>query len=341
MKVGRHNIDSNAPPFVIAEIGVNHDGDLQRALSLVDAAHAAGANAVKMQVFEAARLLSQSARLADYQKRSGQNDPAEMLRQLELPIEQMSKVVERAHAHGMAAIATVFSTELVARAAGLQWDAWKIASPDIINRPLICALAATEKPLFISTGAADLDEVRQAIEWIANREYIIMQCVSAYPAPDESASLAGRQALERISRFALGYSDHTTSVLTGAIAVASGARVLEKHITHDRIATGPDHAASLDPGQFAEYVRLSHLAFAMLGPREKQVLDIEREVRNVSRQSIVAAIELRQGTTISRDDLTVKRPGTGISPALLDDIVGRTVKRSISADTPITQDALK
>lgn len=340
MKIGQYTIDRHAPPFVIAEIGVNHDGDVQKALALVDAARAAGAQAVKVQVFRADLLMSRASRLADYQKRSGQSDPNEMLRRLELSFDDMAQIAERAHSYKLAAIATVFSIELVEQSAALAWDAWKVASPDIINRPLIDALAVTGKPLLLSTGAATIEEVRQAIEWIANREYIIMQCVSAYPTPDGSASLSGRIALEKASRFAFGYSDHTTNVLTGAMAVASGARVLEKHITHDRSANGPDHSASLDPGQFSEYVRLSRLAYDMLGENKKQVLDIEREVREVSRQSIVAAVELKAGATIQRKDIMIKRPGTGISPALLTDIVGRKLSRSIQADEPITQDAL-
>lgn len=341
MKIGRFIIDRDAPPFIIAEIGVNHDGDPQRALELLDAAHQCGADAVKLQLFEAQRLLSRAAWLAEYQCRSGESDPVQMLRRLQIPIEAMAPVVDRAHAHGMAAIATVFSVELVEPAAGLPWDAWKVASPDIINRPLIDALIATKRPMLLSTGASTLAEVQQALDWLGDHPHIVMQCVSAYPTPDELASLAGRHELERLSPSALGYSDHTTNVLTGALAVASGARVLEKHITYDRGAAGPDHAASLDQAQLSEYVEHAQKAFAMLGPRRKEVLDIERDVRRQSRQSIVAAHELQEGATIRREDLTIKRPGGGIAPALIDDVIGRTVAASIARDTPLTPEVLR
>lgn len=341
MRIADRHIDRDAPPFVIAELGVNHDGDVHRALDLVDAAHQAGADAVKVQYFEADRLISRMSQLAAYQQRSGEANPRDMLRRLELSLEDMQRVVERARAHGLAAIVTVFSVELVEPAGRITWDAWKIASPDIINRPLINAVMTTGAPLLVSTGAATMDEVRQVTRWLANYAHVLMQCVSAYPTPDECAALAGRQAIEAVNPNAIGYSDHTTSVLSGGFAVASGARVLEKHLTYDRAATGPDHAASLDAVQFAEYVRRANEAFAMLGPQRKDVLDIEREVRTLSRQSLVASSELAAGTVLQRRDVTIKRPGTGLSPAELEHIVGRTVTRHIDADAPLTADALQ
>jgi sialic acid synthase SpsE len=191
------------------------------------------------------------------------------------------------------------------------------------------------KPLLVSTGTASIDEVRTVTGWLGDHTHVLLQCVSGYPTPDESASLAGRAAMCRINPNALGYSDHTTAVDTGGFAVASGACLLEKHLTHDRAAAGPDHTTSLDPRQLKEYIRLAHRAWQMLGPPKKRVLEIEEDVRVVSRQSLTATQALPAGHVITKEDLTIKRPGTGIEPSQLSATVGRSVTRSIKADMPI------
>ena len=167
-----------------------------------------------------------------------------------------------------------------------------------------------------------------------------MQCVSAYPAPDECAALAGRAAMESINPRALGYSDHTLAVDTGGLAVAAGACALEKHLTLDRAGAGPDHASSLDPGQFGRYVALAHRAWRMLGEPAKRVLPIERDVREASRQSLTTARPLAEGAVLRADDLKIKRPGTGITPARLAETVGRRLARAVDANTPLCEDDL-
>jgi N,N'-diacetyllegionaminate synthase len=340
VNIGARQIDATQPPYIIAELGVNHDGSVDRAVELVAAARRAGADAVKLQLFTADRLLSRVAKLAMYQREFGAHDPFDMLRRLELSIVQMAAIVDAARQQRLHAMLTVFSVELVKEAHRLNWDAYKTASPDLINRPLIESLMLTGRPLLVSTGAATLDEVRETIQWLGPHPHILMQCVSAYPAPDDYAALAGREALCTVSPHALGYSDHTTSIDTGALAVASGARVLEKHLTHDRSALGPDHAASLAPNEFGEYVRLAHRAFRMLGEPVKRVLAVEQDVREVSRQSITVTRDLPTGHTLSRADLTVKRPGMGLSPSMLQTVIGRRVKRAIEADTPLVEQDL-
>lgn len=328
-------------PYVIAELGVNHDGDVRRALDLVDAAAQAGADAVKTQYFTADLLMSRASALAKYQADAGERDPREMLRRLELDAEAMRRVVARARERGVAAIVTVFSLSLVEPASTMGWDAFKFASPDVIHRPLIDAIARLGKPLLLSTGAATLDEATRAHGWLRENggasRCAFFQCVSSYPAPDERAALGGVGALRDALPCPIGYSDHTPGVDTGALAVCAGATTLEKHLTYDRSAKGPDHAASLDPDQFAEYVRLARRAHGMLGPREKRVLDCEADVRRVSRQSIVATRALRAGERLTRDALAVKRPGTGLPPFELDRIVGRTLARDVEADMPLTE----
>jgi N-acetylneuraminate synthase/N,N'-diacetyllegionaminate synthase len=340
MIVGDRLIGPDAPPYVIAEIGVNHDGDEARAAALVDAARQAGADAVKLQYFEAARLVGASAGLAGYQRRRGATDARAMLAALELPPAAIERLALRARSIGAHAIASVFSVEHAAVAGALPLDALKVASPDVVNRPLLEALAATGRPLLVSTGAATVDEVRAAAQWLAGVPHVFLHCVSAYPTPEDEARLAGRAALAAHVPAAVGYSDHTTAVDTGALAVASGACVLEKHLTYDRAAAGPDHAASLDPAQLAEYVRFAHRAWRMMGPARKEVVPIEEDVRRVARQSITALRDLPAGHRIARSDLTVKRPGSGIEPARMSEVVGRRLARAVAADRPLTEDDL-
>ncbi|MCP3903454.1 MAG: N-acetylneuraminate synthase [Planctomycetes bacterium] len=340
MKIGDRPIDLDHRPYVVAEIGVNHDGSSKRAVELTDAAADAGADAIKVQLFEADRLLSSAARLAAYQERAGAKDPGDLLRALELGVGELAGAVERAHERGLHAIVTVFSVELVAPAFRIPFDAGKTASTDIINRPLIEAMLDTGRPLLTSTGAATCEEVAAAVEWMAGRPHLLLHCVSSYPTTDEDAALGGRIALERRFPEALGYSDHTTSTDTGALAVAGGACLLEKHLTWSREAAGPDHAASLEPDGMAEYVRLAHRAWRMRGPIVKSVSAPEREVRAVSRQSLTTTRALPRGHRIQRSDLTIKRPGTGLSPAVLERIAGRVLARQIEADVPLTEDHL-
>jgi sialic acid synthase SpsE len=167
-------------------------------------------------------------------------------------------------------------------------------------------------------------------------DYALMQCVSAYPTPDSAAHLAGITALRTMSHAPIGYSDHTTSEETGGFAVAVGASLLEKHLTHNREADGPDHSMSLEPDQFERYVRFARRASAMLGQPQKVVHELELDVRRVSRQSLVTTRPLKAGHRLEREDLTLKRPGVGLEPAKLHEVIGRQLRRSLDADTPIT-----
>lgn len=341
MNIATRAIDRRQLPYVIAELGVNHDGSVERALELVDAAHTAKADAIKLQYFKTDLLMSSAAKLAAYQAAAGESDPLSMLRRLEFSLAQMEPVVARAHAHGMHAIVTVFSTELVKDSMSLAWDAFKTASPDIIHRPLLEALVQTGKPLIISTGAATLDEVSRALTWLgpARERTAILQCVSSYPTGVQHAALAGIGDLARIFAGPVGYSDHTSLLETGAVAVAGGACILEKHLTYSTHAVGPDHAASLTGVNLAVYIRLARQAHAMMGPG-KQVQAIEQDVRRVSRQSITTTRALPAGHVITREDLTVKRPGTGMEPCMLAATVGRRLTRHVEADVPLREDDL-
>lgn len=346
MRIGDTEIGPGHPVYVIAEIGVNHDGEVGRALGLVDGAAEAGADAIKMQYFEADRLMSRAAKLAAYQKAAGEQDPVEMLRRLELTLDDMARVVDRAHELGIHAIVSIFSVEHVEPVARLPWDAFKSASSDLINRPLLDAMAATGRPLIVSTGASTMPEVLRAAEWLTpdHDRLAVLQCVSAYPTPPEHAALSGIGAIARelsATPIVIGYSDHTESIDTGAAGVRHGAAVLEKHFTYSRAASGPDHRASLEPPALAAYATQAREASGRGAPDSdptsmKAVLEIERDVRLASRQSLVTTRALSPGQAVSRDDLTIKRPGTGIPPFRLNDVIGRRVARPVEADMPLT-----
>lgn len=337
MKIGDRHIGDEHPPYVIAEIGVNHDGSAARALELTDAAADAGAHAVKLQLFRTDLLMSRAAKLAAYQAAAGETDALAMLRRLELSIGDMARVVERAHRRGIHAIVTVFSVGLMGEAETLAWDAYKSASPDIINRPLLEAMAGTGKPLIVSTGASTMEEVGRAAGWLegARGRLALLQCVSSYPAP--AGALDAIATLARETRLPVGYSDHTPGVETGAEAVARGACLLEKHLTYDARAAGPDHAASLEPAAMERYVELAGRATrgCTLPAGEKRVLDCERDVREVSRQSLTTTRALPAGHVLAGEDLTIKRPGSGIGPWRVDEIVGRRLGRAVEGDMPL------
>lgn len=324
---------------MLAELGVNHDGDVAVALRLIDAAADAGADGVKVQCFRPERLLAAGAGLAAYQ-RSSEADVVSMLARLALPAEVLPRLRERAHDRGLAFVATPFSLEDVQdlEAAGL--DAVKIASPDVVNTPLLDAALGLGLPTLVSTGGASLDEVAPAAVWLHRHAsettpVALLQCVSSYPTPDPDAALGGIGVLGETFRLPVGYSDHTTSVAMGGWAVAAGACVLEKHLTHDRGASGPDHAASLEAHDFARYAEQAHAAAAALGPRAKHPLEREREVLALCRQGLYATRDLSPGDTLSREDVSIRRPAGELPAAAIEQVLGRRVGHAVASGTPL------
>lgn len=328
-------VGAGEPALVIAEIGVNHDGSVQRALELVHQAKAAGAEAVKLQVFSGRRLMHASARFANYQRGTvAAVDPAEMLRQFELTDGELATIVREIRRLGMLPLATPFSPEDVARVVALGCRAIKLASPDLVNRLLIDRCLAHGLPLLLSTGASDRAEIKRTARWLRSRQAtaIYLHCVSSYPTPPDHALIGQISVLARMTNEPVGYSDHTTDPLAGAAAALLNACVIEKHLTHDRAAAGPDHASSADPAEFAVYVAairaVERLAGRSVG---RAVQKIEQDVRTVSRQSLVTRVALPAWQTVSAADLTCQRPGTGLSAWHADDVVGRRTTRDVAA----------
>ena len=343
LQIGERAVGEGNPAWVIAEIGVNHDGSLRRAMELVELAAACGADAVKLQVFTAAALMHGSSQFADYQQqRAVDSDPAAMLRRYELPSAQVQEIVASIRKHGMMPIATPFSPADVQTLADLNLPAVKIASPDLVNRPLLGRAMELGVPMIVSTGAATMDEVAMACGWLREwgSSFALLHCVSSYPTPPDQANLCWIAELAQRFAVPVGFSDHTNQLMAGALAVASGARIIEKHLTYDRSAKGPDHAASCDPEQFAQYVQAIRLCETMRGLPGKRVLEIEQDVRRVSRQSLVVIRDLQAGEMLFDRDLTVQRPGTGISAADVKAAVGRRTARAIASGTLLQWDML-
>ncbi len=341
--IGQREIGTRHPAFVIAEIGVNHDGSVERAIELVGHAKTAGADAVKLQIFRADALMHGSSRFAEYQQdRCEANTPADMLRRYELSASDVETVVREIRSHGMAAVATPFSLADVETIESLGLDAIKIASPDLVNTPLVRRAAKSGKPLLISTGAATREEVESTIARLrrTGMPFGMLHCVSSYPTDDRDTNLCWIGELAAFD-VVVGYSDHSTDLLAGALAVAAGAAVIEKHLTYDKAALGPDHSASADPTDFATYVRAIRRAELLRGRPGKRVLSCEQDVRTVSRQSLVARVDIPAGALIDESDLIVQRPGTGILAGEIDDVVGRHAEAYIPAGTLLRRDLLK
>ncbi len=325
------NVEESPTVCVIAEIGVNHDGDVGKAKELVSAAALAGADAVKVQMFTPHLLLSKDARLAPYQFQCA-SSAMDMLNSLSLSVEDLVELKSLAHAHNISFVVTPFTIHDAGLLDTVQPDAIKIASSDCVNTPLLERVAEIEKPKLISTGASEWGELRHLPQLLTTPRGCVLQCASSYPAHFANAALGGIEIFRRYWSIPVGYSDHTTEMVTGAMAVAAGACLIEKHITYDTAAAGPDHAASMNPKQFMEYVGLVRKAELMVGVEDKQLQSCEFDVRTWSRQSVCTKSELQQGITIQESDVTVKRPGTGIPAKEIGSVIGKRMTRTVGGD---------
>jgi N-acetylneuraminate synthase len=323
--------------FIIAEAGVNHDGDADRALALVDAAADAGADAVKFQTFSADRIVTADAPKARYQARDAAATQRDMLRRLELDEAAHRRLAAHAAERGLVFLSSPFDEESADLLDKLGVAAFKIPSGELINSPLLRHIAAKRRPMIVSTGMATLDEVRVAVDVIGaagGAALALLHCVSAYPAEPQDANLRAMATLRQAFAVPVGWSDHILGSEAALAAAALGAAVLEKHLTLDRTLPGPDHAASFEPDEFAALVRGVRIIEAALGSGEKRPTEAELEIAAVARKSIVAARWLAAGHVLSPSDVVLRRPGTGLPPAMLERILGRRTTR------PIEQGAL-
>ncbi len=326
--------------FIIAEVGVNHNGDIDLALRLVNEAKRCGADAVKFQTFKAERLASKFAPKADYQKgRSEGEDQVEMLRALELSFEDFSAIKRYCDDQGVEFLSTPFDEESAEFLYRIGMGRFKIASGEITNYPLLRRIASFSRPVILSTGMADLEEVRAAIDvllgGVKRIDLILLHCTSEYPCPYEDVNLRAMLTLRREFDLPVGYSDHTPGIEVPVAAVGLGAVVIEKHFTLDRALPGPDHRASLEPDEFLRMVRAIRNVERALGDGEKRPTSEEEKVRRVARKSIVAKRRIRKGEMFSEENLTAKRPGWGISPMRWNEVLGQRAKRDFEPDEMI------
>lgn len=343
LQIESRRVGPGSPTLIIAEIGVNHDGSVQKAIDLVRIAATCGADAVKLQIFRAVNLVHVSTELATYQRgRTPDATPFDLLRRYELSTQDLRQIVREIIAQQMIPLATPFSPADMDAIESLRFPAIKIASPDLVNRPLLQCAARLGKPLIVSTGAAEMSEVETTVSWLNqwNARFALLHCISAYPTPGKQANLCWINELANHFDVPVGYSDHTTETICGALSVAAGATIVERHLTHDRSARGPDHAASSDPGQFQRYIKLIREADVLRGAGGKRVLDIEQNVRSVSRQSLVLRRTLDAGDVLREEDLTVQRPGTGLPAGQIMEAIGRRLIKPVTAGSLLQWDML-
>lgn len=355
--------------FIIAEAGVNHNGSLQRALELIDVAAAAGADAVKFQTFRSESVISRAARKAEYQITNTGNDDSqlEMVRALELSVDQHRQLIERASARNIAFLSTPFDLDSVrVLAQEFRLPRLKIASGEITNLPLLLAAGRVGCPLLLSTGMSTLAEVEQALHVLAfafrappdarpkaqdlevayrdemaqrllHDRITLLHCTTEYPAPVAEANLLAMDTLRAAFGLPVGFSDHTQGIHIALAAVARGAAVIEKHFTLDRTLPGPDHVASLEPGELTALVRGVRDVQQALGSGRK--LPAPSELKNIAiaRKSLIAAQPIKRGQSFNETNLTTKRPGSGVSAMKFYDYVGRTAQRDYSVDDLIDE----
>ncbi len=326
--------------FIIAEAGDNHNGSLENALKLVDAAAEAGADCVKFQTFITEEVISKHAQMADYQKRNtGKTESQfEMVKKLELTFPQFEQIQSYCSQKGILFLSTPFDLPSIAFLNRIGVPFFKIPSGEITNYPYLVAIAQTHKDIVMSTGMCTMDEIRQAISVLEDNgagKITLLHCNTEYPTPYEDVHLRAMAAMRTAFGKEIGYSDHTLGIEVPIAAAALGATVIEKHFTLDRQMEGPDHKASLEPQELAAMVRAIRNIEAALGSAEKKPSPSEQKNIAIARKSIVARRPIRQGELLTEENLAVKRPGNGISPMCYPKILGTRAIRDFQEDERI------
>lgn len=330
--------------FVIAEIGVNHNGDLDIARRLIDVAADAGADAAKFQTFRADDLIVEGTQAVAYQKKNDADlDQYKLLKSLELSFEDHEELVAHCEARGIEFMSTGFDKGSLQLLVNLGVQRIKIASGEITNTPLVEASAEARLPIVLSTGMGTLEEVAECVRTIRETwdrlghdgDLVVLHCTSAYPTPLEEVNLAAMGTMARELGEAVGYSDHTTGILVAPMAVVAGAQLIEKHITLDRTMVGPDHAASLEPDELKAMVDEIRRAELIRGDGVKAPRPVEMEARSLVRKGLKFLRDLPRGHVVTADDMVPLRPETGLPPARFKGLIGKTLTRDVVAFSPV------
>lgn len=331
--------------FIIAEAGVNHNGSVEIAKKLVDAACEAGVDAVKFQSFKSEKIVTKGATKAEYQKKTtGSGNQYEMLKKLEISYEEHIVLQKYCEEKGIMFISTPFDFESVNLLEKIDIPLYKISSGDLTNTPFLRYIAKLNKPMIISTGMANLGEVEAAIETIkecGNGQISLLHCTSNYPTAYEDVNLNAMITLKNAFKLPIGYSDHTIGIEVPIAAVAIGAEIIEKHFTLDKNMEGPDHKASLNPVELKQMVESIRNIEKVFGDGIKKCNKNEESTKEVARKSIVASVDIKKGDTISYSNVTFKRPSGGLSPMLVDKIIGKVAIDNINSEEFITFDNIK
>ena len=344
VKVGRKYVGGEAPVFVIAEVGINHNGDINIAKQLIDAAADAGADSVKFQKRTIEEILTREGLEKPY------NSPnafaptyGEHRKKLEFSEEEYQELKNYAGEKGVLFFASVWDTKSADFMERLGIDAYKIPSADTINIPLLEYVAKKDRPVLLSTGMSDTDEIEEAVSTILkrNNRLIIFQCTSLYPCSNDKIDLRFMDVLrEKFSPLPVGYSGHEIGMLPTLTAVSRGAKIIERHLTLDKKMRGSDHAASLDPKEFKDLVISIRQIEKILGKPEKIFYNELLPLREKLAKSVIAKVPIPAGTVITKEMLAVKGPGNGIKPGLLKEIIGRVAQKDLAGDTHLPKEAL-
>ena len=334
----------NPKVLIIAEAGVNHNGSLELAKRLVDEAAVAGADLIKFQTFKADKLVSRTARQAEYQRRnmgtSADGSQYTMLKRLELSHEQHEELIAHCRTRGIQFFSTAFDLDSIDYLRSLDLGLWKIPSGEITNYPYLKKIARYGEPVVLSTGMCELSDIEAALQvllsnGIEKEQIIILHCNTEYPTPMKDVNLKAMQEIGHTFGVKVGYSDHTEGIEVPIAAVALGATVIEKHFTLDKTMEGPDHKASLEPEELRAMVRAIRNIEQALGDGHKTISESERKNIAIARKSIVAACPIRKGDLLTERNLAVKRPGGGISPMRWEEVVGTRAIRDYQEEDMI------
>jgi N,N'-diacetyllegionaminate synthase len=325
--------------LIIAEVGVNHNGDMDVARRLIDAAADAGADVVKFQTFLAERVVTSDARKADYQIFNTKSNESqyEMLKSLELNSQMHDELISYSANRGIEFFSTAFDMESLDYLISLGLERIKIPSGEITNLPYLRRIGSLGKQVILSTGMSNLADIEAALDVLERSgtprsKIIVLHCNTEYPAPFDEVNLKAMQVISQAFGVKIGFSDHTVGVEIAIAAVALGACVIEKHLTLDRNQSGPDHLASIEPKEFTYMVRSIRNIEIAMGDGVKRPTTSEKKNKLIARKSLVAAKTICAGEKFTVDNITVKRPGTGITPMSWDDVIGRTATRDFRPD---------
>jgi len=328
--------------FIIAEAGVNHNGSLKLAQRLVDVAVEAGANAVKFQTFKAENVISKFAQMAEYQKKNlgVEKSQLEMVKELELSFDDFVELKNYCDKKGIMFLSTPFDIESARFLKDLGLEIFKIPSGEITNYPLLREIGSYGKKIILSTGMADLGEIENALdvltEFGTKKENItVLHCNTEYPTPFEDVNLKAMLTIKETFKVNVGYSDHTLGIEVPIAAVALGARVIEKHFTLDKNLPGPDHKASLEPNELKAMVNAIRNIEKALGNGIKKPSKSEIKNIQIARKSIIAKKDIKAGEIFTEENITTKRPGTGITPMRWNEVIGKLARRDFKKDEEI------